>query len=181
MARHVSDPWRSYLGPGAVSSFTAAALTAVAGLGVPIAWRLRQVLALARRDDGGPADVILVLGRTLQNDLPGPVFLARLDHAAERYRKVSELRLTMRPSELFRRQVAATFQEDRIGVESRARIGVESLLWASDYPHGDSTWPYSREVIARDFAGVPEAERELILGGNAARLYGLPAATDTAK
>lgn len=86
MARHVADSWRSYLGPGAVTSFSAAAILGVAGLGVPIAWRLRQVLALARRDDEGPADVILVLGRTLENDLPAAVFVARLDHAAELYR-----------------------------------------------------------------------------------------------
>jgi predicted TIM-barrel fold metal-dependent hydrolase len=102
-----------------------------------------------------------------------PHFLARLDHGAEKYRAVSDLRLTRPPSETFHRQVYATFQEDRIGVESRERIGVSSLMWASDYPHMDSTWPRSREVIARDFAEVNDADRALILGGNAARLYGL--------
>ncbi len=86
MARHVSDTWASYFGPGAVSSFLAASLTAVAGLGLPILWRLRQVLALARRDDREPADLILVLGRTLVDDRPAPVFIARLAHAAELYR-----------------------------------------------------------------------------------------------
>lgn len=86
MARHVSDTWASYFGPGAVSSFLAAFLTAVAGLGLPIVWRLRQVLSLARRDDREPADLILVLGRTLVDDRPGPVFSARLAHAAELYR-----------------------------------------------------------------------------------------------
>ncbi|HYV58166.1 MAG TPA: amidohydrolase family protein [Candidatus Nitrosopolaris sp.] len=101
-----------------------------------------------------------------------PHFLARLDHGAEKYRAVAQLTLTMRPSELFRRHVVATFQEDALGVELRHRIGVENLMWASDYPHMDSTWPRSREVIARDFVAVPDAERALILGGNAARLYG---------
>jgi len=101
-----------------------------------------------------------------------PHFLARLDHGFERYRAVSDLRLTMPPSEAFRRQVSATFQEDRLGVESRAHIGVQNLMWASDYPHMDSTWPRSREVVARDFAGVGEEERALILGANAARIYG---------
>ena len=101
-----------------------------------------------------------------------PHFLARLDHGAEKYRAVAQLTLTMRPSEVFRRQVVATFQEDALGVELRHRIGVANLMWASDYPHMDSTWPRSREVIARDFAAVPAAERALILGGTAARLYG---------
>ncbi|HYC23484.1 MAG TPA: amidohydrolase family protein [Candidatus Bathyarchaeia archaeon] len=104
-----------------------------------------------------------------------PHFLARMDHGAEKYRAVSSLTLAMRPSEYFHRQIFATFQEDRIGIEARARIGVGNLMWASDYPHSDSTWPRSREVIARDFAGVPEDERAMILGGNVARLYGIDA------
>lgn len=102
-----------------------------------------------------------------------PHFLARLDHGAAKYREVAGLALDMKPSEYFRRQVSATFQEDRIGIDARARIGVESLMWASDYPHSDSTWPHSREVIARDFADVPPAEREQILAGNVARVYGI--------
>ena len=52
-------------------------------------------------------------------------------------------------------------------------LGADALLWASDYPHTDSTWPRSREVIARDFADVPEAELRRIICENAARLYGL--------
>ena len=85
---------------------------------------------------------------------------------------MAQLALTMRPSEAFRRHVRATFQEDALGIELRHRIGVENLMWASDYPHMDSTWPRSREVVGRDLAAVSDAERRLILGGNAARLYG---------
>jgi len=102
-----------------------------------------------------------------------PHFLARMDHGAEKYRAVSGLGLTRRPSEIFAEQVGATFQEDRVGIEARARIGVASLMWASDYPHSDSTWPRSQAVIERDLAGVPDDERDLILGANAARLYGI--------
>ncbi len=103
-----------------------------------------------------------------------PHFLARLDHAAARYRRVAGLTLTEPPSAYVRRQVRATFQEDRIGVEARHRIGVEILMWASDYPHSDSTWPRSQEVIARDLGDVPADERRQILAGNVARLYGIP-------
>ena len=46
-------------------------------------------------------------------------------------------------------------------------------MWASDYPHSDSTWPHSRKVIERDFAGVPSDELARIVGDNAAELYGL--------
>jgi predicted TIM-barrel fold metal-dependent hydrolase len=46
-------------------------------------------------------------------------------------------------------------------------------MWSSDYPHSDSTWPHSREVIAKDFAGVPEEDRRKILCENAVRLYQL--------
>ena len=102
-----------------------------------------------------------------------PHFLARLDRAAGRYSEVAGLSVSDAPSAIFRRQVSATFQEDRIGIEARTRIGVDSLMWASDYPHSDSTWPNSQAVIARDFAGVPDDDREQILGGNAARVYGI--------
>ena len=67
----------------------------------------------------------------------------------------------------------ATFQDDRIGVLTREFVGVENLMWASDFPHSDSTWPKSQEVIQRDFAGVPEDEVEKMISTNCARLYGL--------
>jgi predicted TIM-barrel fold metal-dependent hydrolase len=53
----------------------------------------------------------------------------------------------------------------------RAHIGVETLLWASDYPHAESTFPRSREIVDRMLQGVPEAEQVQIAGANTARLY----------
>jgi predicted TIM-barrel fold metal-dependent hydrolase len=52
-------------------------------------------------------------------------------------------------------------------------IGVDRLMWGSDYPHFDSTFPKSLEAIERNFEGVPEDEQELILAGNMVRLYNL--------
>ena len=46
-------------------------------------------------------------------------------------------------------------------------------MWASDYPHGDSTWPNSQAVIETNFAGIPDDEKELMLRGNMTRVYGL--------
>jgi predicted TIM-barrel fold metal-dependent hydrolase len=112
---------------------------------------------------------------SVENDIGWiPHYLERLDHAGEKFRAFHPA-LRLRPSEYFRRQVAATFQEDRIGVALRDAIGVGSLLWASDYPHTDSTWPRSREVIARDLGDVPPADVRRIVCDNTARLYGLAA------
>jgi uncharacterized protein len=78
-----------------------------------------------------------------------------------------------KPSTYWHRQMAATFEEDRYGVDNRHLIGVENLMWATDYPHPDTTWPHSQEVIREHFADVPADEMRLMVGGNAARLYGL--------
>jgi predicted TIM-barrel fold metal-dependent hydrolase len=50
-------------------------------------------------------------------------------------------------------------------------IGVDTLLWGSDYPHAESTFPRSREIVERILQGVPAVEKALIAGGNTARLY----------
>jgi predicted TIM-barrel fold metal-dependent hydrolase len=69
--------------------------------------------------------------------------------------------------------MAATFEEDEFGVQNRDRIGIENLMWATDYPHPDSTWPESQKVIETHFKDVPIEETRLMIGGNAARLYNL--------
>ncbi len=99
----------------------------------------------------------------------------RVDQLFERHRHWlgPDIDLRRRPSEYVGSQVWFTFQKDPVAVECRHRIGVTQLMWASDYPHSDSTWPHSRKVIERDFAGVPDDELALLTGGNAARLYGL--------
>jgi predicted TIM-barrel fold metal-dependent hydrolase len=76
-----------------------------------------------------------------------------------------------RPSDFFRRNVLLSFQEDAVGIRLRDVIGVDNLMWGSDYPHSESTFPHSREVLAEILAGVPEDEQARIAGGNTARLY----------
>ena len=58
-----------------------------------------------------------------------------------------------------------------MGIRERALIGVHSLMWGSDYPHTESTFPRSREVTAEILAGVPEDEQDMIVYSNAKRLY----------
>src|SRR5258706_14349949 len=77
-------------------------------------------------------------------------------------------------TEYLRSRVWYTFQKDPIADETRHRVGVTQWLWASDYPHSDSTWPHSQKVIERDFVGVPHDEIAAIVGANAAALYGVP-------
>jgi uncharacterized SAM-binding protein YcdF (DUF218 family) len=86
MPRHESERWSDFLGPGALSTLGFAALTELLGLGLPVLVRLREVLGVARRDERGPADAILVVGRALREDRPTAVFAARLAHGAELYR-----------------------------------------------------------------------------------------------
>ena len=59
------------------------------------------------------------------------------------------------------------------GVDVGYPLGVENIMWSSDYPHTVSTWPHSREVVERDFKGVPDDEKRMIVRENVARLYGL--------
>jgi hypothetical protein len=110
---------------------------------------------------------------SVENDIGWiPHFLQRLDHSFEKYRYLEKETIANPPSFYFRRQVAATFQDDRVGVVTRHFIGVKSLMWGSDFPHSDSTWPNSLAVIARDFEGVPDDERRLMTSDNVAALYG---------
>ncbi len=102
-----------------------------------------------------------------------PFFLERLDtmkrrHGWDHYGMLDEL-----PSSYFARNMMATFEEDTFGVSQRHRIGVGNLMWATDYPHPDSTWPNSQKVLETHFSDVPDDEARRMIGGNAARLYGL--------
>jgi predicted TIM-barrel fold metal-dependent hydrolase len=103
-----------------------------------------------------------------------PYMLDRLDRMQHRHgwdhfdMPISEL-----PSFYWHRNMAATFEEDELGITLRDRIGVDNLMWATDYPHPDSTWPESQKVIREHFAGVDNEDMAAIVGGNAARLYGL--------
>ena len=80
--------------------------------------------------------------------------------------------ITELPSVTFRKQCYATFQEDVAGIRLRDMMGVETLMWASDYPHTDTTWPDSKKIIDRTFTGVPADEKHKMISENAARLYG---------
>ena len=78
----------------------------------------------------------------------------------------------MLPSDYWARNMFVEFMEDDLGVELRNHIGVDNMLWGSDFPHAESTWPQSKQFLDRIFAGVPEADRRKITSDNAAKLFG---------
>jgi predicted TIM-barrel fold metal-dependent hydrolase len=87
-----------------------------------------------------------------------------------------DLELTMKPSDYWRRQCYATYQTDRIGVKLVDEIGIENMMWGSDFPHPDGVWPDSQEFIARELGHLPAATRRKIVCENAGKLYGFMAA-----
>jgi predicted TIM-barrel fold metal-dependent hydrolase len=85
--------------------------------------------------------------------------------------KVRNEGFPLKPSELFRRQCYFTGWYDRVSLRTRHHIGVQNILWCTNFPQATSTWPRSREVIDSWGRDVPAEEREQILWRNAAQLY----------
>jgi predicted TIM-barrel fold metal-dependent hydrolase len=56
----------------------------------------------------------------------------------------------------------------------RNRIGIENMMWSSDYPHPVTSWPNSRQVVADTLGVLTDEERELVVAGNARRVWNLP-------
>jgi predicted TIM-barrel fold metal-dependent hydrolase len=103
-----------------------------------------------------------------------PHFMYRMDHAYERHRFWLESgKLSMLPSEYFARNVWLTFQDDYVATHVTHLCPSSRLMWASDYPHSDGTFPHTKEVIAKLTGDLSELDRARILGGNAKELYGL--------
>jgi predicted TIM-barrel fold metal-dependent hydrolase len=78
------------------------------------------------------------------------------------------------PSFYFRRNVSLTFiDEPNVIRYAHERLGIENIMWSSDYPHPVSSWPNSQATADRMFADVPAHERDLVLSGNATRVWNL--------
>src|SRR6202158_153757 len=100
-----------------------------------------------------------------------PYALDRMDFEWEdRFR---DLGLTMKPSDYWRRQCKATFQFARIGTKLIDEMGVETIMWASDYPHTDGVWPESSKYIEEQFGHLPKDVVKKITCDNAGKFYGL--------
>jgi predicted TIM-barrel fold metal-dependent hydrolase len=96
-----------------------------------------------------------------------------LDNTWRKHRVTTNSPITVEPSTYLDRQVYGTFLEDAAGVQNRNLIGARNIMWSSDYPHSETTWPHSQASIERSLQGVPDDEARRLVAGNAIDLYGL--------
>ncbi|HVN50072.1 MAG TPA: hypothetical protein VMT43_01500, partial [Acidimicrobiales bacterium] len=75
------------------------------------------------------------------------------------------------PSEVFLERVLTCFIDDRFGVQSRARLNMDNVMWECDYPHSDSTWPFAPEQLVEHFPGVDDHDVDRITHLNAMRHF----------
>jgi len=109
-----------------------------------------------------------------------PELLALMDHRFAEHHFSAKLgtgyraHLKMKPSEYFRRNVRiGSSCMSRHEAEKRHEIGLGTVMWGTDYPHPEGTWPITRKMMVETFHGLPEAEIAVMLGGNAAEFYGM--------
>ena len=103
-------------------------------------------------------------------------FINKMDGSLVRARSESPDAPTIEalPSECIRRQVYVTFQDDRAGVLGAESLNmIDNYMWASDYPHGGSTWPNSQAINQAQFHGVASDVRHKLIWQNAAKFYGV--------
>jgi predicted TIM-barrel fold metal-dependent hydrolase len=98
-----------------------------------------------------------------------PYILDRMD--AEWEDQFKELDLKMKPSEYWYRQCYATYQSDPIGVKLLQELGVDNIMWGSDFPHPDGIYPDSQEYIEKELGHLPAETKKKIVCDNAAKLY----------
>jgi predicted TIM-barrel fold metal-dependent hydrolase len=101
-----------------------------------------------------------------------PFLLARMDDQwEENYFKWKEM-ITKKPSDLFRRQMYATFERDSVGPRLAGEFCPDNFMWGSDYPHeSNGTWPNSRAAIEKYIGGVDAKLRQKLVHDNVAALF----------
>ena len=102
-----------------------------------------------------------------------PHFLYRADRWWEKGRYTNPTELKMTPREYALRQFYVSYQTDPVGLRLADYFGEDNYAWASDYPHGASTFPNSREIVDEDFAGLPEIYKRKITRDNVIKLYNM--------
>ena len=101
-----------------------------------------------------------------------PYFLERIEYQYDRHRFWTGQDFgDKRPSDIFNEQVLLCFIDDRFGVASRGFLNLDNVMWECDYPHSDSTWPFSPETIFEHFDGVSDGDIDRITHRNAMRHF----------
>jgi hypothetical protein len=99
-------------------------------------------------------------------------YLNRMDMEWENLRDKSDDAPTLAPSDLFKRQVIVTFEEETLAYQSIPQLGADSCMWAADFPHTDSTFPESRRSISETLGMLLDEDRRRVTALNCAELYG---------
>ena len=103
-----------------------------------------------------------------------PHYMYRMDHAFKRHRHwLTGAELNRLPSEYFAENIFVTFQDDWTAFRVTQLMNVERLMWANDFPHSDSTWPWSQQILAEQTAHLSASDKDRILHGNVTDLYSL--------
>jgi hypothetical protein len=100
-----------------------------------------------------------------------PFTVQQWDYYYRRFSNSIALPIDRPPSEYVNRQVYATFFNDSVGTYLLGRWGIDNCMWSNDFPHPNSTWPHSRDVINRDLAHVSPEARAKLVRENVVRLY----------
>ena len=109
-----------------------------------------------------------------------PHYMYRMDHAWKRHRNwlpAGQTALTKLPSEYFAEHIYTTFQDDWVAFKTADLMNWHRLMWANDFPHSDSTWPWSQELLAEHATQLTDDQRRAILCDNVAELYGIDVAS----
>ena len=102
-----------------------------------------------------------------------PHWMYRSDHAAERWGVAMQRTITRQPSDYVLSNVHFTFQDDKTAYQSPMMVDSKCLMWANDFPHTDSTWPRSQDLLSAQTAHLSEAERNRVLHDNVAEVFHL--------
>ena len=104
-----------------------------------------------------------------------PHYMYRMDHAWKRHRYwlPAGMKLSKLPSEYFAENIYVTFQDDWVAFKVANLLNWRRLLWANDFPHSDSTWPWSQEMLAEHTQALSAEQKRAILCDNVAELYGI--------
>ena len=96
-----------------------------------------------------------------------------MDRSWEMQRHWTECEIKNPPSYYFDQNIYASFVNDPVGVQLRHHVGCKNIMWSSDYPHSETTFPNSQQTLANNFKDVPPAERDWIIAGCAEKFFGL--------
>ncbi|MBI2706572.1 MAG: amidohydrolase [Actinobacteria bacterium] len=102
-----------------------------------------------------------------------PYFLERVDYVYKNHKAWTGQDLGKFPSELFAERIICCFIDDAFGLESLSHLNLDMVTWECDYPHSDSTWPESPELLwaALANAALSEADINRVTHDNAMRLF----------